>query len=110
MEIPPLKSSSAESSIALSSGQTMAIGGLISSQASKDIYKVPLLGNLPVIGNLFKSTSFTRNETELVILVTPTIVDPAEYIPQATQEMKDFTRENPWGGTKDGREDQGADR
>lgn len=110
MEIPPLKSSSAESSIALSSGQTMAIGGLISSQTSKDIFKVPLLGDLPVIGNLFKSTSFTRNETELVILITPTIVDPAEYIPQATQEMQDFTRENPWGGTNNGRENKGADR
>lgn len=110
MFIPPLKSSKAESSIALSSGQTMAIGGLISSQTSKDIAKLPFLGDLPIIGNLFKSTSFNRNETELLILITPTIVDPSEYIPQATSEMKDFVQENPWGGTKDGGKNKGTDR
>ncbi|MDD4602047.1 hypothetical protein SDC9_14772 [bioreactor metagenome] len=110
MEIPPLKTSQAETSIALLSGQTMAIGGLISSQTSKDIIKVPLLGDLPVIGSLFKSTSFSKSETELIILITPTIIDPAEYTPQATQEMKDFSQENPWGGTNDGRENQGSHR
>ncbi|MGI6092398.1 MAG: BON domain-containing protein [Veillonellaceae bacterium] len=110
MKIPPIKSSQAETSIALSSGQTMAIGGLISSQATRDITKVPLLGDLPVIGNLFKSTAFNKNETELIILITPSIVDPADYIPQATQEMQDFIQEDPWGGTNDGREDKGTNR
>lgn len=110
MRIPPLTMRKAETAIALSSGQTMAIGGLISSQTSKDVTKLPLLGDLPVLGNLFKSTSFNRNETELLILITPTIVDPTEYIPQATLEMKDFNQENPWGGTKDGGKNKGTDR
>lgn len=110
MEIPPLKTSQAETSIALSSGQTIAIGGLISSQTSKDVFKMPLLGDLPILGNLFKSTSFTRNETELIILITPTIINPAEYIPQTTQEMRDFSQESPSGGANDGRKNKGADR
>ena len=109
LKIPPLTMRKAETAIALSSGQTMAIGGLISNQTTKDVTKLPFLGNLPVLGNLFKSTSFTRNETELLILITPTIVDPADYIPQSTPDMKEFVQENPWGGTKDGGKDKGTD-
>jgi len=103
LKIPPLTMRKAETAIALSSGQTMAIGGLISSETSKDVYKVPFLANLPVLGKLFTSTSFSRGETELIILVTPTIIDPQEYAPQTTQEMKDFKKENPWGGKQIGR-------
>lgn len=110
MRIPPLLTRKAETAIALSSGQTMAIGGLISNETHRDVVRLPLLGNLPVIGNLFKSTSFRKNETELIILITPTIVDPAEYIPQASQEMNDFSRENPWGGTTNGGKNKGTDR
>jgi len=110
LKIPPLKMRRAETAIALSSGQTMAIGGLIAHEAAEDLVKVPLLADIPVLGNLFKSKSFNRNETELIILITPTIVNPAEYVPQATQEMKDFTKENPWGGTANGGKNQGADR
>lgn len=92
----------AETAIALSSGQTMAIGGLISSETSKDVTKVPLLADIPILGKLFTSTSFNRGETELVILVTPTIVNPEEYLPKTSEEMKDFIKENPQGGAKDG--------
>lgn len=98
MKIPPVKIRKAETSIAMSSGQTMAIGGLISSETSKDVHKVPLLGDIPIIGNLFKSTSFSRGETEVIIFITPTIVDPDEYIPSQTSEMKGFIKENPYGG------------
>ena len=100
--IPPLKMNKAETAIALSSGQTMAIGGLTSSETSKDVTKVPLLADIPILGKLFTSTSFNRGETELVILVTPTIVNPEEYLPQTSEEMKHFIKENPQGGAKDG--------
>ncbi|HWR44661.1 type II and III secretion system protein family protein [Sporomusa sp.] len=98
MKIPPIKMRKAETAVAMSSGQTMAIGGLISSETSKDVQKIPLLGDIPILGNLFKSTSFSRGETEVIILVTPTIVNPAEYIPSQTQEMKEFVKENPFRG------------
>lgn len=98
MKIPPLKIRKAETAIAMSSGQTMAIGGLISSEVTKDVHKVPLLGDIPILGNLFKSTTFSRGETEIIILVTPTIVNPEEYIPSQTEEMKSFVQENPYRG------------
>ncbi|SDF21695.1 type II and III secretion system protein family protein [Sporomusa acidovorans] len=98
MKIPPIKIRKAETAIALSSGQTMAIGGLISSEVTKDVYKVPLLGDIPVIGNLFKSTAFSRGETEVIIFITPTLVNPDEYIPAQSQDMRDFAKENPFRG------------
>ena len=105
MSIPPIKMRKAETSIALASGQTMAIGGLISSETTRDIYQLPLLADLPILGGLFKSTSFNRSETELLILITPTVVDPAAYQADAQTDMKEFSKENPWGGTSNGGKD-----
>ncbi|WP_371365445.1 Type 3 secretion system secretin [Sporomusa rhizae] len=98
MKIPPIKIRKAETSIAMSSGQTMAIGGLISSEVTKDVTKVPLLGDIPVLGSLFKSTSFSRGETEVIIFITPTLVNPAEYVPEQTRDMEGFAKENPFRG------------
>jgi len=110
MYVPPIKTRKAESVIAMRSGQTMAIGGLIGKEETQDLYKVPILGDLPIIGGLFRSTSFSRNETELVILVTATLVNPEEYVPSATAQMNEFAKENPWGGDKknEGKTGQGA--
>ena len=64
-------------------GQTMVISGLLNSERSKDVDKFPVLGSVPVIGELFKSREFRNNETELVVLVTPSLVDPDHEINQA---------------------------
>ena len=82
ISIPALKKSKAETVVALASGQTMAIGGLISSVQSNDVVKIPFLSDLPVLGPLFRSTSFNKSETELIVLLTPTIVNPDSYVPQ----------------------------
>lgn len=87
--VPPLKSRKSETMIALPSGQVMAIGGLIGSEETKSISKVPLLAELPVIGHLFRSTSFTSGKTEVVILITPTIVDASEA-PVVSAAMQEF--------------------
>jgi pilus assembly protein CpaC len=100
MSIPPIRMRKAETAIALASGQTMAIGGLISTETTRDAARIPLLGDLPILGALFKSTSFNRNETELLILITPSVVDPASYQPEAQPDMKEFSKEDPWGGEK----------
>lgn len=110
MKIPPLKVRKANTAIALASGQTMAIGGLMASETARDVYKVPLLADIPILGKLFQSTSFTKGETELIILITPTVVDPQEYAPSVTQEMRDFSKEDPWGGVQNAGKDQGANR
>jgi pilus assembly protein CpaC len=71
----------ADTTVEVASGQTFAIGGLFQrnmSQNDDDVSKAPLLGDMPVLGALFQSPRFRRNETELVILVTPYLVNPVE--------------------------------
>jgi len=58
-------------------GQSIIIGGLIQNETAKLIKKIPVLGDLPVIGELFKTRNFVNNETELVIIITPQIVKAA---------------------------------
>jgi pilus assembly protein CpaC len=57
------------------SGKPMVIAGLFSSEDAKTVVKVPGLGQLPVLGELFKSRQFRRGQTELVVLVTPWLID-----------------------------------
>jgi len=60
--------------VRVKNGQTVVIGGLLESNESKDVRKVPFLGYIPLIGWLFTSTLYTRTNTDLVIFITPTIV------------------------------------
>ncbi|MHB9061102.1 MAG: type II and III secretion system protein family protein [Desulfobacteria bacterium] len=76
--IPALRSRKAESSLQLADGQTFALAGLIDNKISKQVSKVPLLGDIPILGALFRSTRYQNNETELVMLVTPKIIRPYE--------------------------------
>lgn len=74
--IPALRSRTAETTVELGSGQAFMIAGLLNNETSNGINKVPGLGNIPILGSLFKSRQFQRNETELVIVVTPYLVKP----------------------------------
>lgn len=74
--VPALKSRTAETTVELGSGQAFMIAGLLSNETGNTINKVPGLGNIPILGSLFKSRAFQRNETELVIVVTPYLVKP----------------------------------
>jgi pilus assembly protein CpaC len=75
-DIPALSVRRAETTIRLGSGESFAIAGLIQDNATTDISKFPGLGDVPVIGALFRSSRFQRQETELVIIVTPYVVRP----------------------------------
>lgn len=75
-QVPALKSRSAETTVELGSGQAFMIAGLLSNSTSNNVDKVPGIGNIPILGSLFKSRRFQRNETELVIVVTPYLVKP----------------------------------
>lgn len=72
--VPAISSRRASTEVVLSPGQGIAIGGLMQNIESKSVERVPLLGHIPIIGELFKSTRFQKNETELAILVTPEFV------------------------------------
>lgn len=74
--VPALKSRTAETTVELGSGQGFMIAGLLNNETGNTVNKVPGLGNVPILGSLFKSRSFQRNETELVIVVTPYLVKP----------------------------------
>ena len=74
--VPALKSRTAETTVELGSGQAFMIAGLLNNETSNGIDKVPGLGNLPILGSLFKSRQFQRSESELVIVVTPYLVKP----------------------------------
>jgi general secretion pathway protein D len=79
--------------IVVAHGQTIALGGLIKDNDSLTETKVPLLGDIPLLGNLFKYTSKTKEKTELLILVTPTILTGIDDAAKITQELR---KELPW--------------
>ena len=74
--IPALTTRRAETTVELGSGQSFAIAGLFQNDTTHNISKFPGLGDLPILGPLFRSSRFRRQETELVIVVTPYIVRP----------------------------------
>ena len=76
-ENPTFVTRSADTTVLLRDGQSFAIAGLIQSNNARNIDQLPWLGSIPILGALFRSTSFQKNETDLVILVTPKIVRPA---------------------------------
>ena len=74
--IPALTTRRAETTVELGSGQSFMIAGLLRNRTNNSTDKTPFLGDLPIIGALFKSDRFQRNETELVIVITPYLVKP----------------------------------
>jgi pilus assembly protein CpaC len=76
--VPALEVRRAETTVELASGESFAIAGLFQNNGQNDISGLPFLGNIPILGALFRSTDFKRNESELVIIVTPYIVRPAD--------------------------------
>jgi len=70
-------------------GQTIALGGLISYNYNKTVNRVPLLGDIPLIGALFGSTSYNTTETELIVLLTPRIISTLPGATAATRELED---------------------
>jgi len=74
--IPNFQTSRVKTSINISNGQTIALSGLVSNTHSKSVDKLPGLGSIPILGELFKSRNFRRDESELVIFVTPQVITP----------------------------------
>ena len=95
-KIPGLISRKASTMLSVPDGQTMAIGGLMNSDESKVITKVPILGDIPIIGEFFKHTSNSKDKRELMILITPTIVtnnDPVKGSSKMLEEVENSKRQ-----------------
>ncbi len=101
--IPGLTTRRAKTTLELRDGQSFALAGLIDNREQVNLSKVPLLGDIPVIGELFKSRRFQRNETELMFLATVKIVEPLnpDQIPRlpGVSELKPVGSTNPAGAT-----------
>ncbi len=74
--IPGLRTRRAHTGVELRDGQSFALAGLLDNSETKSISKIPGLGDIPILGNLFKSTSFQKNESELMFIITAQIVKP----------------------------------
>jgi pilus assembly protein CpaC len=74
--IPGLRTRRAKTGVELRDGQSFALAGLLDNSETKSLSKVPGLGDIPILGNLFKSTQFQKNETELMFVVTAQVVKP----------------------------------
>lgn len=81
ISLPALTTRRAETSVNLSDGESLAIAGLFSSKMSNSSSRTSVLGRLPIIGPLFSSSSFQKEESELVIMVTPHLVSGKNYNP-----------------------------
>jgi pilus assembly protein CpaC len=75
-QIPSLTKREARTTIELRDGQSFSIAGLLQTNSTTAIDQLPWVGSVPILGALFRSTSFQQNETELIVIVTPHLVAP----------------------------------
>ena len=83
---PGLRTRKVSTEFNVASGETIVLSGLLSRETSNDVDKVPVLGDLPVLGALFRSTRYQNKETELVVFVTPTVVD--SHTPELAERVR----------------------
>ncbi len=85
---PAIEQRKIDSSIAIQDGQTVALGGLISDSKSKGKAGIPFIQDIPLLGNLFRDTNVTHDRTELIVLITPHVVDSSEKAQAITDELR----------------------
>ncbi|WMJ69492.1 type II and III secretion system protein family protein [Stenotrophomonas sp. 24(2023)] len=76
VQIPSISTRRADTTVELGDGESFVIGGLVSSTVASTVNKMPLLGDLPIIGTFFRNLDYKRQDKELVIIVTPRLVQP----------------------------------
>ena len=106
--IPALKTRRAKTGVELRDGQSFALAGLLDNTEIKSLSKVPVLGDIPVLGALFRSKSFQKNETELMFIVTAHVVKPVnrDDVPQM-RGIDGLKKSSPLGLEPKGEEIQG---
>ena len=76
--VPAISTRRAETEVELKDGQSFGIAGLLDNRAQVQLSKIPGIGDIPILGNFFRSRSINRSDSELLVLVTPRIVDPVQ--------------------------------
>jgi pilus assembly protein CpaC len=96
-EIPSLRTRRAETEVELREGQYLAIAGLLDNESSRNLTKIPILGDIPILGELFKSRALRQRRTELVVLVSPHFVMASDTAPRIpTGEPGEPAPVTPW--------------
>jgi general secretion pathway protein D len=85
---PIIQQRKINSSVAIADGETVALGGLISDTKEKDKSGIPFLEEIPVLGNLFATNTYNKNRTELMVLITPHVVQRTEDARAVTEELR----------------------
>ncbi|MCX5860262.1 MAG: hypothetical protein NT056_10325, partial [Proteobacteria bacterium] len=86
--IPAIKTRKAETSVNMAKDETLVLSELYSSRDAKTVDKVPVLGSIPIIGELFKSRNFQQDKTEFLVFVTPRLVRPGSIGKDRVEKMK----------------------
>ncbi len=80
-QLPSILTRRAQTEVELKPGQHLAIAGLLDTQSQENIAKIPLLGDIPILGALFRSKNIQQHRTELIVLITPQLVKPSDVAP-----------------------------
>lgn len=89
-EIPGFRTRKVKTNVTVKHGETIVLSGLFNYDQQKNVSKVPLLGHIPILGELFKSRGFTESKNEIAIFVTPTIVNPdSDRIRETIDKIKE---------------------
>jgi pilus assembly protein CpaC len=100
-EIPSLRTRRAETEVELREGQHLAIAGLLDNESTRNLTKIPILGDIPILGELFKSKGLRQRRTELVVIVTPSLVmasDSAPPVPTGEPGAMPIPKDWDWEG------------
>ncbi len=118
--IPALSTRRTETEVELRDGQTFAIAGLLNNTLTNTMSKIPGIGDIPVLGNLFKSKAHQKNQTELVVMITPVIMKrgqmgvseglPALVAPYLEAPNKTYSNPEPYVGSPRFPADQAGSR
>jgi pilus assembly protein CpaC len=106
-EIPSLRTRRAETEVELREGQHLAIAGLLDNESIKNLTKIPILGDIPILGELFKSKGTRQRRTELLVVVTPSLVmasDTAPQVPTGDPGPMPVPKDWDWEGNLKGKE------
>lgn len=89
MNIPGFITRRVDTEVTVRDGETIVLSGLLALAEGKDVVKIPVLGHIPIIGELFKSRQFQENKTELAVFVTPRLIDPlSERVSELSRHMR----------------------
>ena len=92
IDSPTIQQRKIKTSVAVDNGSSVALGGLIRDRVTEGATKIPLLGDIPGLGELFRSTTKKNERTELVVLITPRVVGGMEDATRVTNELRDKMR------------------